>query len=460
MKIAICTHKFVPPFVGGVDVYTDRLRRAFKRLGYEVIVIAFDAAADAGSEAITVCPDEYDGDNIWRVKFSFARRPKETFDHAYDPEMGVVVKNILQEQKPDLFIMMNFYKITLAPVETAKSLGIPVVHIATDFIPVCRRATFIRWDDRSCQAGESIKSCSACFVSHRPLGRLAAFLLNNLPEETLVRLANNPASYKFPNPLWAVKSYWSHVAITEKRLKIVRPLRQKIDLILTPTKYTRDVFLANGFKPEQVYLVPFGVDAASSLTGIRYTPSAYSRFLFIGRLQPYKGAHLLVEAFNNLSSPAGATLTVYGGPDGHEAYFTHLKMMMAANERIRFSGEIALDKIGQAFADADYFVLPVTWHENSPLILLDALQARTPVIASQVGGVTDIIKDGVNGLLFPMGDKHALQAVMQRVIDQPTLREQLEPRADLPGIDKYAQTIVELYQNQLKLKATQPNVVN
>jgi glycosyltransferase involved in cell wall biosynthesis len=167
--------------------------------------------------------------------------------------------------------------------------------------------------------------------------------------------------------------------------------------------------------------------------------------LFIGRLQPYKGAHLLVEAFNNLDAANGATLTLYGAAaGGYEAYFDQLNDMMSRNKRIRFRGRIPPERLGEAFAEADYFVLPSTWHENSPLILLDALQSKTPVIASNIGGVTDLVRDGINGMLFPMGDAGMLQKVMQQAIDQPELLVQLRAGVDLPTIDEYAHTLLRL----------------
>jgi glycosyltransferase involved in cell wall biosynthesis len=241
-----------------------------------------------------------------------------------------------------------------------------------------------------------------------------------------------------------LKPYWKQISIMDKRLKLLQPLRQKIDLVLAPTHYTFQRFLENGFRPDQIHLLPFGVDMHHSLENIHHVPTHHTRFLFIGRLQPYKGAHLLIEAFNDLQSPREATLKIYGSPDGHEAYFRQLKTMMATNERVRFGGQIAPTELDRAFAEADYFVLPSIWHENSPLILLDALQSKTPVIASDIGGVTDLIKDGMNGLLFPMGDKRALQEVLQRAVDQPDLVEQLRTGIHLPDIDDYAETVINL----------------
>ncbi|MCP5099372.1 MAG: glycosyltransferase family 4 protein, partial [Chloroflexi bacterium] len=406
MKITlITTQKFLPPLVGGVDVYTYRLGKALTRMGHTTDVIAMDPGVENDeSEPITVVEDELHGFPIRRLQFSFAQRPKEAFDFGYDMEMGQVVKQLLQDQKPGLLIVVNFYMLTLSVVQVAKGLGIPVFHVATDFLPICRRATFIRWDNQSCQAGESVKSCASCFVSHRVLGRVGSTMLNMLSDEALTQAARKRDSYKMPHPLAVLKPYLNQVAIMDQRLKTLSPLRSMVDHVFVPTQYTRKMFVENGFKSDRVHHLPFGVDADHPLTQVQNTKADHVRFLFIGRFQPYKGAHLLIEAFNRLTNPNGATLTLYGGPDGHDDYFERLQTMIASNDRIEFKGKIDPSELATAFAEGDYFLLPSTWHENSPLIVLDALQSHTPVISSDIGGVTDVVKHDVNGLLFPMGN--------------------------------------------------------
>lgn len=450
MKVALLTHKLKPPLMGGVDVYTDRLGRALRRLGHEVDYLAYDSSGEG--DDIAVQEDAHnDGTPVWRILFDFDVLPKETFDTVYNSEMGRVTKQILAGIRPDLVIILNFYMLTLAPVEAAKSLGIPVAHVATDFVPVCRRGTFMRWDNRTCEVGESIQTCSTCFISHRPLGRMMSTVLEKLPEKRVVQWAENKESYRLPHPLWLTRPYLNHTAVMQQRLDRIRPLRQLIDLVLVPTRFTEQTFINNGFKPEQVQFLPFGVDTDNPLASVTKTESDQVRFMFLGRLQPYKGLHLVLEAFNSLPNPNGATLTVYGAPDGHDVYFAQLQQMMDANPRVNFAGLIPPTELARAFAEADIFLLPSTWHENSPLILLDALQSKTPVLASDIGGVSGIVVHNQNGLLFPREDVAALRQEMQHLIDQPALIQQLQAGSQLPSIESYAQTIMA------KMKAYLPD---
>lgn len=441
MKIFLTTRAFLPPFTGGVDVYAERLGRALARLGHEVHFVAVDATLKENTPKISMLSEDYQGFQVWRLKFSYDQRPKIFLDQAYDPDMGQLFRDLLTEQKPDLVLILNFYQISLAAIKAAKALNLPIVHIATDFVPVCRRATLIRWNGESCKVGESVKTCTECFVSRSAPGRLTAKVLNSaFSEDTLKSLASKRQTF----PLNLVRPYWEQIDLMDQRLERLQPLREKIDLILTPTQFTSDMFLANGFRPAQIHLMPFAIDETNPLEHVTKIPAPHVRFLFVGRLQPYKGVHLLIEAFQNLQNPQNATLTIYGKQDGYEEYYNQFLANVAANPRIDFAGVIPPSELGRAFGEADYFILPSIWHENNPLILLDALQSNTPVIASDVGGVRDIVKDGSSGFLFPMGDVQALQAILQKTIDQPALKTQLQPKGHLPYIETYAQKMLDL----------------
>jgi glycosyltransferase involved in cell wall biosynthesis len=449
MKILICTHRYIEPFIGGVDVYTNRLRRAFIRLGHEVIVLAFDSYCDQCGMAIDTETDEFDATRVIRIKFSFSNRPTENHDLAYDPELGSVAESVFKQEKPEMVVVMNFYTISLSVVQAAKNLNIPVAHIATDFLPICRRATLIRGDGVPCQTGESLKACSSCFVSHRLLGKIGSKALGLISAERISEWTKNYNSSNNYSPLRFMRPYFKQVAIMQKRLDLLKPLKELIDVVFAPTRYTTEMFRKNGFsKPGQLHYLPFAVEPIQTEQNRKFVSTDHIRFLFIGRLQPYKGVHLLVNAFANLARPQGATLTIFGSSDGHEAYFAGVEKKIRSHSRIKFVGAIANDELSDPFSKADYFVLPSTWHENSPLILLDALRFATPVIASDIGGVRDHIIDGVNGLLFPNGDQRALQKSLQSVIDHPHLREKLTPKTTLPLIDDYAKQIIELCLQQ------------
>ena len=85
--------------------------------------------------------------------------------------------------------------------------------------------------------------------------------------------------------------------------------------------------------------------------------------------------------------------------------------------------------------------------DSAALFVCKVAKTKWPVsaavIASEIGGVTDLVRPGENGFLFPPGDENALRKIMQDAIDQPGLIERLRPRTELPTIEAYAQTIID-----------------
>ena len=80
---------------------------------------------------------------------------------------------------------------------------------------------------------------------------------------------------------------------------------------------------------------------------------------------------------------------------------------------------------GERDVEADVAVLPTLWYEASPLTIQELFAARVPIVASAIGALPAMIRDGVDGLLFPPGDAAALQAVLTRLIAEPALLDQL-----------------------------------
>jgi glycosyltransferase involved in cell wall biosynthesis len=77
-------------------------------------------------------------------------------------------------------------------------------------------------------------------------------------------------------------------------------------------------------------------------------------------------------------------------------------------------------------AGADWVVMPSVWWENAPLVIQEAFLHRRPVIASAIGGMAEMVKDGVNGLLVPPDDPIALAAAMRRAATEPGLWRRLK----------------------------------
>ena len=90
-------------------------------------------------------------------------------------------------------------------------------------------------------------------------------------------------------------------------------------------------------------------------------------------------------------------------------------------------------------------VVPSLWYENTPFAALEALQFGLPVIASDLGGIAEVVRHEQNGLTFPPGDVIALAAILQRLRDSDELRLRLGGGGGVPAIADNAEVLLELY---------------
>lgn len=143
-------------------------------------------------------------------------------------------------------------------------------------------------------------------------------------------------------------------------------------------------------------------------------------FVYIGRLSEEKGLLYLLEAFSELiKSDVCARLVLIG--DGPQRKMLERRVVELDIERqVSLTG--FQKQISPWLASADCFVLP-SLTEGTPMALLEAMAAGIPIVATGVGGVPDVITDGVNGLLVPCADVGTLRNSMSRIIDHPELRE-------------------------------------
>ena len=152
---------------------------------------------------------------------------------------------------------------------------------------------------------------------------------------------------------------------------------------------------------------------------------------FAGRLTAQKSLDILVEA---LVSCEGVSLAIAG--DGEERASTAaLVDRLGLAGRVRLLGPLDRSGVLELFAAADAAVLSSSW-ENFPHTVVEALAVGTPVIATRVGGVPEVVVDGKNGLLVPPGDPTALADAVKRYFADPDLRARLRAAA-APSVEPY-----------------------
>lgn len=167
---------------------------------------------------------------------------------------------------------------------------------------------------------------------------------------------------------------------------------------------------------DKIRIVHCGVDPA--VYGRQARGAFGKRVIFVGRLDPVKGAPLLVEAMGQvLAKHPDARLTLVG--DGPVRAATEVKVAeMGLAGAVNFAGFQSQGAVAALLEEADMLVLP-SFAEGVPVVLMEAMASRIPVIASRVGGVQELIEDGVSGFAVPPGDVVTLAERIGRLMDNP-----------------------------------------
>jgi glycosyltransferase involved in cell wall biosynthesis len=150
--------------------------------------------------------------------------------------------------------------------------------------------------------------------------------------------------------------------------------------------------------------------------------------LFVGRLVERKGVPYLIEAMSLLRDRSIRLVIVGEGPE--RATLEGAARRLEIADHVEFRGKISAAELQAAYAQAAAFVLPSVFDargdtEGLGVVALEAMNHGTPVVASRIGGIPDVVEDGVSGLLVPPGDAAALAAALRRVIDEPGLARKL-----------------------------------
>jgi len=174
---------------------------------------------------------------------------------------------------------------------------------------------------------------------------------------------------------------------------------------------------------DDLRIVPNGVDieAFSGAEPAKLAPGR--RVLWVGRLDRQKGFPVAVRAFAELA-PAHPDLTLIVAGDGDERGAVS-ELLPGIRDRVLMLGTVPHAELPAYHAAADVFVAPALGQESFGIVLVEAMAAGLPVVASAIAGYDEVIRDGIDGILVPPNDQHALAAAIGRVLTDPELARRL-----------------------------------
>ncbi len=271
------------------------------------------------------------------------------------------MRGLVEDTRPDIAHLHSInHQLTPSIIRVLREQGVPVVMTLHDYKLVCPAYTLLA-------GGGICESCSG--------GRF-------------YRAFTTSCRGRVRSALLTAESYVQH------RL---RRSYDGVSLFLAPSRFLADKFREMGFR-HRIEVLPnpstAGSGAAASSRG--------SHFLFVGRVVPEKGLRTLCGA----AQRSGAHVKMVG--DGPQ--LAELRRDFGHEPNIEFLGRVDPQRTQAMMREALAVLVPSEWYENQPMVILEAFAGATPVIASALGGNSELVRDGETGLLHMPGDVADLAA--------------------------------------------------
>jgi glycosyltransferase involved in cell wall biosynthesis len=445
VKVAFFVHCFFPDHFYGTETYTLELARRIQAMGHEVVVVS---AIFAGQKPATALVTHYDYENVPVICIDKNHYPNiRVGDTYYQPELGKVLDEILEEVQPDIVHVTHLINHTAVLLEVLQRAQIPAIATLTDFFGFCFNNRLETADSMLCEGPNPERSnCLACYLKDATAnldGRPVLRWLSRSERAIWTARCLNLA-VKFP-PLKG-GSIDTVVQDLKQRPEALARLYQNYAAMITPTRFLQDAYRSNGIEGP-MHNMWFGVDLDRAPKPRRAAGQPL-QIGFIGQIAEHKGTDLLIDAFASL--PKGlAELNIYGPVDQSPA-FVKLIRSKADGLSVKLLGTFHPSQMATVMASIDILVVPSRWYENSPLVLLYALASHTPVVVSDVPGLTEFIEPGVNGFSFKRGDASALADVLAKFTSGAIDASEMGLSVHYPRTtENMADDVLALYQNVL-----------
>lgn len=186
------------------------------------------------------------------------------------------------------------------------------------------------------------------------------------------------------------------------------------------------------FFPGDYHVVPNGVDIERFHPGLEPFPEwrepGTVNLLFVGRLDPRKGVHLLIAAMPEIARLARTPVRLLVVGDSYLRPKLEASVHPSVRDRVRFLGHVPSADLPRWYATGDVFLSPASGQESFGIVLVEAMAAGCPVVASDIPGYRSVVNPDVDGVVTPPGDIAALARTVAALVDDPERRRALALR--------------------------------
>jgi len=422
MRVLTIVHGFPPAAGGGTEIYVHDLVAALDR-GFADEILVLTREADPSRPEYAVRRERRGGVEIAWINHDYraCRSFEDSYRHARVRRIGAALAD---EWRPDVAHVHHLTHLSIDLVPELARRRVPVVFTLNDYWLICHRGQLVDLDGRRCD-GPGQDGCPRCVPDELAAwgaGALAPWwrrLAPRLPAplaDAGRRAGSATASALAPG---------AGRRASARRLAAMRALIPHVSVFLAPSRTLRDEFLTFGIPADRLLAQEQGIDQ-TRLRHLRRQPGNRLRLGFLGSLMVSKAPHLLLEAVAGLP-PDRLSVTLHGAVQpyhGDDSYRARLAPLLA-QPAVWHAGPLPHEDVPRALEVIDVLVVPSIWLENAPFIIREAFAAGVPVVASNLGGMAELVTHDRNGLLFAPGDAADLRRTITRLLDEPGLLDRL-----------------------------------
>lgn len=418
-RIMICSNVYPPNFIGGAELIAHAQALELKKNGHDVIAFAGDIS-DCGKRH-SIRKETYDGLTVFRIRL-VSQDFQPEYINFYHKKIENYFKEILDSFSPDVVHFHNIIGLSLGLISIAKQRGIKTVLTLHDNWGFCYKNTIIKKEGKICQDFTRCKECMP-YISDE----------------------NNR---------------YVPIRVRQDFFKIIL---KDIDEFISPSQYLAKNYIFTGILEGKINVVWNGIDV-QKFSNISKTPDDKRiRFTYIGYFGKHKGIDVLINALPYLNNPNSFSINLVGKGELMEGIIDKVREM-GLDGIVSFWGKI--DDIRDAYRNTDVFILPSIWPENQPVTITEAMASKIPVIASNLGGVPELIEDEKTGYLFEAGDSRDLAQKMSEFILHPekikTYGEAAYNKIVNNTLENQIKKIIDIYNredSQLELQLNEETVI-
>jgi glycosyltransferase involved in cell wall biosynthesis len=432
LRILLATDSY-PPFVGGADRQTHRLAHSMADRGHRVSVVTpwqpGVAELEQDDEVRVLRPRPLATRVPW-----FARDPARRH-HPPFPDPGTVraVRRIVRDHEPDL--VHSYGWISYSVAAALRGSGVPLLLSARDYAYICAVRTYLHVSGSVC-SGPGLRKCLSCATQTHVLDEAG---------DSVSARRGLPINFRHrargaAKGLVAVSSVWLGKPLLLGPLRGLHSastfVRTVMDRHLLGTRAQTKPAVVSQVIPNFILEDPGSSPDKQALARLPSQPF----ILYVGALLPSKGIWQLFEAYGRLRDPKPPLVLL--GPSYHTS-------PTSFPDGVHAPGAVSGATVLAAWDRALFGVVPSIGAETFGNVITEAMSRGRAVVASELGGIVDIVQPGVTGELVPPGDVPSLAAAMQRLLDDPALTRRLGDGAraasERYGVDPIISRLEALY---------------